>query len=297
MVLFSYGTIKIATALGGAIGRFKNLSLMNRVNTILNGYPIRQVSVDASRFAKYAVLNEATKSDRLFGTVVRGLQAVGLDHDQIIRTFSRGFSRDQDLFPQIRQRPTVPTLKLILKRMQEFDFDKAEQRRQAGRQLTAEMSDLLGTKDVTIPGDLSLLAAHEYWLFPVGINNPDVDLREVEKRMLKDGFDVTGGTTQLASLDMVVMDPLDPDFDIPQNARKLMKRILYLPLGDGAGGPSMRRRLIKSLGRAIGVLDDEEDEDDDDDGDAEEQDRPEENELEWFDSDDEEEVAKPKAKL
>jgi len=298
--LFSFGTIKTATALGGAIGRFRSAKLLNQVKAIMNTYPVRPVSVDASRFAKYAALNQLTTSDRVFGTVVRGINKLSFDHDKIIRDFSRGFSRDKDLYSQMRFRPTVPTLKVLLRRMQEFDFERAAQRRNAGKQLALEMKDALGTKDLMLPGNPEKLLDHEYWLFPVSMRNPDVDLRAVEKRMFEDGFDVTGGTTQLASLDMVVMDPLDPEFETPKNARKLMSRVLYLPLGDGAGGNLLRKRMIKSLGRAIGVLDDE-DGDDDDDDDVDVNAEAEENELEWYDSDDDDEVVrkapKPSSKL
>jgi hypothetical protein len=273
--------------LGGAIGRFKSSIMLTKVNNILQTYPIRPVSVDAKRFAKYAIINKATTNERVFGVFVRSLNALRIDHDQVIRTLSRGFNRDQDLFTQMRYRPTVPTLKLLLRRMIDFDFQQAEIRRTAGKALSEKMRDILGTRDITVPGDLSRLIDHEYWLFPISINNLDLDLREIERKMLADGFDVTGGTTQLASIDMVVMDSTDSEFVIPFNSRKLMERILYLPLGSGLGGPVLRRRMVNSLGRAIGVLEEADVDEESDAGDSTEV------ELEWVDSDDEDDIKTP----
>ena len=287
VVLFSFGTIKTTTSLGGAIGRFnKSADLHEKVNQIIRSYPIRSNSVDARRFAKYAVLNPVTQSDRAFGTLLHTLKRLNQPYDQMIRTLSRGFSRDMDLFPQLRFQVTVPTLKLMLRQMKEFDYEKYERRRENGRFLMQELSDAFSSEVLTVPGVSVAFQdkKHEFWLFPICIETPGANFRTIEEKMMELGFDVTGGTTQLSSLDMIVMDKLDPEFTIPEQANHMMERILYLPFDDQTNHDT-RKRLVKALKKSIspddGFYTDEEDSEDLNAAAIED-------ELNWVDSDDEE---------
>jgi len=244
--LFSFGTIKTSTALGGAVARVRNPVLREQVRVQLGMLAVRPASVDAARFAYYLPLNQATHA-LPFGALVRAFQAAGVDHDEFIRTQSRGFDRSADLFAQMRLRPSVALLKLLARRLCNFDESAAEKRRVAGAALRDLIQAKLSDDVVSMPGDA--VQAHEYWLFPVVIRDNAVELKTVCAHMLRDGFDVTSGTTQLASLDALVMDPLDPGFAVPERAKAMMNRVVYLPLVfDEAAQSAMVTALASSVG-------------------------------------------------
>jgi perosamine synthetase len=252
--LFSFGTIKTATALGGAVARVRDPVLRETMRANLNRLAVRPASVDAVRYAYYLPLNQATHP-RPFGAVVKAMHALGMDYDEFIRRQSRGFSRDKDLFVQMRLRPSVALLKVLARRLEGFDYDLAKARRDAGRALREEIESELAAgvgQDLYVPGGAA--ASHNYWLFPVAVSNPAVDLGAVAKHMLSHGFDVTSGTTQLASVDALVLDPADSLFQTPERAKAMMNRVVYLPLELDA---ERRTKMVLALGVALGILDED----------------------------------------
>merc|ERR1719163_2282290 len=106
--LFSFGTIKTATALGGCVARVKNSVTRARMTALQAGYPVRPRRVYASRLAKYLVANSLT-TPAVFGPVTSALSALGADVDSTITSISRGFP-GPELLALIRQRASVPLL-------------------------------------------------------------------------------------------------------------------------------------------------------------------------------------------
>jgi dTDP-4-amino-4,6-dideoxygalactose transaminase len=117
--LFSFGPIKTATALGGALLRVRDAALLARMRRLQGEYP-RQSRLDyLGRVAKYSGLK--LLSARLPYTLfVAACRLLGRNHDSVIGGSARSFT-GHDLFAAIRRRPAGALLALLERRLQRFD--------------------------------------------------------------------------------------------------------------------------------------------------------------------------------
>jgi perosamine synthetase len=74
--LFSFGTIKTETALGGALLRVRDAAVRESLRGALSRYPVQPLSVFAGRAAKYAAFAQVLNSSRAYGAFVAAAQAV-----------------------------------------------------------------------------------------------------------------------------------------------------------------------------------------------------------------------------
>ena len=152
------------------------------------------------------------------------INGIGLSWEDVITSVSRGFP-GPDLIGQLRQRPSIPLLALMEHRFKHYSGDSVTRRKKLSEQLAARLG---GCEGVTIPGLKARF--HSYWLFPVMVN-PPLKPSDVCDAMLKSGYDVTSGTTQLGSVDDYVFDKTARFMSLePTTASSMMKSIVYLPV-------------------------------------------------------------------
>ena len=212
VAMFSFGTIKTATALGGALLRIRDPVLRSQMQRIAADYPVQSRAAYLSRVLKYGLLKGATTWTSYTGLVAL-LRAAGCDHDRLAAKLVRGFPA-AGLFKQLRQQPSAPLLALLARRLRRFDADRLRRRSERGHDLAARLAG-----NFTVPGDAA--AVHSHWIFPVLAANPE---RLIE-RLAHAGFHATQGRSMCA-----VAAPSDRPELRPLNAERLLRDGVFLPV-------------------------------------------------------------------
>ena len=117
--LFSFGPIKTATALGGAVVRVLDAALRTRMVELHQFYPVQSRWTYLQRLAKYTILH-ALSRPRAYGLAVRALQRLGIDYDQALVKAAHSFGA-KEFFAQIRRQPSVPLVRLLGRRINMFE--------------------------------------------------------------------------------------------------------------------------------------------------------------------------------
>ena len=90
VVMFSFGPIKTATALGGAVFRVRDAGLLGRMKELQSHYPLQGRLTYLRRVLKYAMLKAL--SSQPFFTVLTGMWTMmGYDYDRFVNRQTRGF--------------------------------------------------------------------------------------------------------------------------------------------------------------------------------------------------------------
>ncbi|MFU8807272.1 MAG: DegT/DnrJ/EryC1/StrS family aminotransferase, partial [Bradymonadaceae bacterium] len=136
--MFSFGTIKTATAFGGAVLVMRDPGLRDAMARTQARYPVASKRKFGLKFAKYLLLMVLTLP-WLYGLFARALKFIGKDHDQFIRRSTRGFS-GPNFFEAIRHRPSSPLLGILDRRLRGYDPQRVLDRRACGEELAALLS-------------------------------------------------------------------------------------------------------------------------------------------------------------
>jgi perosamine synthetase len=233
--MFSFGSIKTATALGGGLLRINDSQLMAKVRERHSTLPVQPRATHFLRLLKYAAL-KAAGSPTVYGGLVHGLTALGIDHDRVANQLVRGFP-GLDLFSLIRHRPSGPLLALLERRLRFIDRSRLSARAQRGHLLVC----LVGGA-VSCPG--GELPDHTYWVFPILADEP----RRVIRALLKAGFDATQGQ----SLSVVPAPGDRPQLEAT-NAADMLRRMVFVPI-DTRMPEAEINRLAKVLRETLGPL-------------------------------------------
>lgn len=209
--MFSFGTIKSSTALGGAILRIRDRELLSRMRGVQAAYPVQSRRPYLKRLLKYAVL-KAISCRSLCAMFVRACRAIGCDYDQWVNHTARGFSGD-DFFDQIRRQPSSSLLAMLERRLRNYDARRSEQHTAKGKALAT----LFG-ETVFCPG--ATVVPHTYWVFPILVEEPG----RMMEHLAQAGFDATQGHSLC-----VVRSPADRPGQIANAAERVLAKIVFLP--------------------------------------------------------------------
>ena len=203
MAMFSFGPIKTASALGGAVVRIKSRELCEAMADLLRKDPIQSSPAFARRLVRFSILKFL--SGKLMASFVRWCtERLGRDFDTLANASARGFVASK-LFAQIRHQPSTPLLRLLRRRWQTYDFARIERRIHMGRRLDARLGRAHS-------------ASHTYWIYPLMSDTPLV-LRD---RLRQAGIDSAG----LARMTVV---PAVDESRVPANARHILEHVVVLP--------------------------------------------------------------------
>ena len=228
VAMFSFGPIKTATALGGALMTYRDPGLAERVRGVIAAWPVHSRWKFALRVCKYMVLMllELRLSFTLFFYLMR---ASGSDYDKVIHENLRGFNTDK-LMAEIRCQPSIGLLHLLYRRVS----DKATNRRTIAHRIKAARLANRYLTGVERPG--SAAHSHSYWVYPIICAGPG-KAEKLRKKLMSEGFDATGSTTSLRIVD----PPAGRTDREPYQARRLLAHVLYIPVYEGITDAEIRR--------------------------------------------------------
>ena len=209
--MFSFGSIKTATALGGGLLTVRSLTLLASMKKIHETYTQQSNTTFFRRMLKYCLFKALTDSPWLYGLFLATLRLLKIDHHVLIRKWSRSF-RPDNLLPQIRKRPSGALLRLLQYRITHFKIGDLDSRKASVASLAALLPENL--HPVGFGKD-----NHQYWLCPIRVREPE----DLVQSLYRAGFDAADGGTSLA----VASTPL---FSKPLGATKLMSDIVYVPI-------------------------------------------------------------------
>jgi dTDP-4-amino-4,6-dideoxygalactose transaminase len=231
--LFSFGPIKTKTALGGAILRFRDQELRQRVESIQYTEPVVKRLEFMRRVAVFSLLK--VLSVRLvFSVFIWACALLGIDYDRFIQNSVRGFGGGE-LLARIRRRPPACMLRLLARRLQSNNFESIERRIDFARRIVSGLPEAL-----TVGASA---AHHTHWVLPVRSPAPErliADLRSA-------GFDSTRGASRLCAVAST------SEGRPPPAASSLLNEIVYLPMWPAMPEHS-RKKMVQIVSRHGGAL-------------------------------------------
>lgn len=217
--LFSFGSIKTATALGGALVRVADAELAARMRSRQETWPVQPRREYAVRVAKFVLLR-ALGQPRVYELFARSLATSGRELDAVVNSTVKGFP-GSELTRRVRRRPSAPLLALLARRLRTFDIARLDARSRAGERVASALPE-----HVRRPGRNAVDPTH--WVFPVLADNRDTLVSSLRRA----GFDAATATS---SIDAVCAPPDRPDLR-PMRAEQTIAEIVFLPaypeLGD-----------------------------------------------------------------
>jgi perosamine synthetase len=212
--MFSFGLLKTATALGGALFKVRDLSLLDRMRFHQLRWPLQKRSAHARRIAQTAAFMALTRPVP-YSLIQRAAAASGKDFDRTVNSSVRAFPAGSagELVRRLEVRPGAPLLRLLEHRLRHFDVDRLDARAASGDALAAMLPAGLhvGGRGVD----------HTHWLFGVVVSHPDATTDAL--RAL--GFDAA----RKASSVCAIAAPADRTDLEPRCAREAMSRLVFLP--------------------------------------------------------------------
>lgn len=222
--LFSFGSIKTATALGGALVRVADADLRARMRSRQQAWPVQPRREYAARAAKLALLH-ALARPRVYGLFARSLAASGRDLDAVVSGAVRGFP-GPELTRRLRRRPSAPLLALLARRLHRFDLARLDARIRAGERVAAALP-----AQVRRPGRDAVGPTH--WVFPVLA----ADRAGLVSRLRSAGFDAATATS---GIDAVAAPPDRPELR-PARAERAVAEIVFVPVYPALGDDELDR--------------------------------------------------------
>ncbi len=176
--MFSFGSIKTATALGGAMLCVRDAQILAQMRQLQQSYPLQSRSSFAKRILKYSVMKLLSYGIP-FGSLVGMMRLLRRDADQFVTGLTRGFPGPV-LLPLIRRRPSAPLLALMHRRIAFFNRRALARRTECGLRMMSLLNGM-----VPCPGSNAQI--HSYWVFPVLHDDPS----QLIRRLQNAGFDAS----------------------------------------------------------------------------------------------------------
>lgn len=199
--LFSFGFIKTATALGGALAWVREAGLAAEMHRRHERWPVQPRREHAAKALK-CLAALAVTNPRLYGVVAGG----GRDPAVLVRTI-RGLD-DVGFVDWFRRQPSDALVATLRRRSGRFPANRLRRRAAAGDDLAAALPPALFR-----PGRAALRPS--YWLFPVVTDDPG----RLIAALRANGFDASSGASQICAVPPA-----------PPRARVLMAGLVFLPL-------------------------------------------------------------------
>lgn len=219
--LFSFGPMKTATALGGALARVRDPQTCAAMKRISARDAVQPTGEYLRRVLLYGVL-KAASHPRAFGIVIAMANALGADSSQWIHGLTRNVANDA-FIASIRRRPCAALLGMLDRRLEQGTAP-VSRRVEAGHTLMAALGP-----DVEVPGRAA--NPRGYWMFPVLSDDPETLSASLRDR----GFDAMSGRLSAVS---------DGETATPGADR--LSDALYIPFD-----PAMPREELERLGRWV----------------------------------------------
>jgi decaprenylphospho-beta-D-ribofuranose 2-oxidase len=212
VAMFSFGSIKTMTALGGALLRVKDPELVRRMRTIQRTHPAQTRKQFAGTVLTHVMLKLFTLP-LLFGMFYRACKLLGADFESVVATV-RGLD-ETDWLKEIQWQCSYPLLALLAHRLRTFDAAKLKQRVSAGEEFGKALP-----REISYPGHRAEF--HNFWIYPILVEARERFMDELHRR----GFDGTAAGSALA----VIEPPAGRENFEPAKTREVYRKLLYLPV-------------------------------------------------------------------
>ena len=238
--MFSFGPIKTATALGGALIRVRDAgscgALRERMRAIQADYPIQANRKQRKRVMQFAGLKIVT-SRLALQAIHRIFAARGRDYEDAIANKVRDVAPLKSL-KNMRYRPSRAMLAMMARRLRRFREETLDQRTTKGRRLRESLGDA-----VVMPALDN--THHDYWVFPILVDDPPAFIRA----MRAEGFDTSNAPRSQA----VPAPPDRPQLEASIAVRVLADMII-VPCYPGMPDTEIEReaRVIKAIAQRVG---------------------------------------------
>ena len=212
VVMFSFGTIKTNTALGGALFTVRDAVVRARLRAVQAQWPQQSTTTFACKVAK-AVAFIGLQHPRAYAALAHIADTCGTSIGDVGRKATRGFhaSSTPHLLCLLRQRPCPALLAFLAWRLRHFDVGRTAQRARAGEQVRAALVKV-GCADA-MPGHASNARTH--WLLPLSTTKA-TQLREQLWAMGIDASSASnmtavGGARATRLVDQLIFVPVYPE--------------------------------------------------------------------------------------
>lgn len=210
VTMFSFGSIKTATAFGGALMRFSDPELALGTRTVRDAQPV-QTQRDFLRCILLGASFKLIEAPERLSLFAGALAAVGKDFDTFINESSRRFTNG-DFFELVRRRPSPAQIDTLAERIARTEPGHVDERRALGDrilEILPEGAYMIGE------------GAEEtsWWLLPVVVPDPEGLVSSLRDA----GIDATRGRSSLRALEP------PPGRDEPTRAKEAMEHMVYLP--------------------------------------------------------------------
>lgn len=245
--MFSFGTIKTLTALGGALLRVRDRALLAAMRTREASWPTVPTRRYLQKVLKIGGLVAAT-DPRAYGLLARACGWVGKDLDDVVGPAVKGFPlpdatgpgaegvKGRALAGRVRHRAPAAMLSLLDRRLERFAPATVEGRATTGEAVLAALPP-----GAFLPGRRALDRTH--WLFPVDVPHPTATVRALRAA----GFDASSSTS---SLHAVAAPPGRPEVE-PREAARMLRDLVFLPVNAALDEHALRR-LLSALALTTG---------------------------------------------
>ncbi len=201
--MFSFGTIKTATALGGALMRIRNSELLAMMRQRHSEWPVQTRWDFSRRILRHGTL-KALSARIPMAVLARTARLFGTTHDSFVAAASRAYP-GPDFFRRIRRQPCPGLLAMMAYRLSTYPPGAMHRRISLGTSAASQLS-----KKFQVPG----VGAHRptWWILSLLTDQPD----QLVQSLWAAGFDATPSSS------------LRPVGDLPATAQ-LLQRIVILP--------------------------------------------------------------------
>jgi dTDP-4-amino-4,6-dideoxygalactose transaminase len=213
--MYSFGTLKTSTALGGAVLRVRDREALGRMRGIQASYPSQGRGVYSKKLLKVLGL-VAVSRPRPYGLLARACAQFGYDIDALVGGVVRGFpprEPAETFLRRLRHRPCAPLLAMLCRRLRTFDGKRLARRAKVGERFASRL------RDVHLhPGRHSLERTH--WLFPVVVADPEALVADLGRH----GLDASQATSSIAAVEAPA------GRSSPAEASLMMSGVVFLPV-------------------------------------------------------------------
>ena len=223
VVMFSFGPLKNATALGGALVNLRDAALADKMRAVQATYPLQPTKQQARRIVQFAGL-KLLALPLVFGLMQRFFALRGKDFEDSVSERVRNVAKFKKA-KSLRVRPSTALVALLARRLRRFDPAVLRRRAEKGRRLKGLLGDAL-----TLPGDAN--THHDYWVFPTVMEEPQGFIA----RLRRAGFDAAG-----LSRNQAVAAPDDRPQLQPTTADALLSNLVILPCYDDLPDSELQR--------------------------------------------------------
>ncbi len=215
VAMFSFGPLKTATALGGALVRVKDPEIRHKMQRIQSAYPVQSHRVYFVRILKFAALKIAT-TRLVMGLIYKIFALFNKDYEDAFGNSVRGVAKLGSA-AKLRFQPNSALLAMIMRRLTKWKDGALEARTRTAKKLLNYLGD-------RVPVPAKQNSVHTYWAFSIVVREPKPLIRTLRRA----GFDAANLPKSQA-----VEPPADRPELLPAVARDTLQHLVVLPCHPG----------------------------------------------------------------